>query len=284
MRLGTAVHDYAGKAQFGHAAVRTARETAKEIMQQAMSDEDMDTLAFLYEEEEQDDVFLSLLESQRDEEVNQGSEPLEDASRRLTRQLVSANTQFVVQLIIGEAHQHLVKLRMVAMSGDEEAISEANAIIRRLEKLIRRGNRKVTDLGYEERLQRDQAKAEKEERIHRAKEIERELKRRYLERKKREERYLEDRDDDDDSDVGVIKGKPVNPNTRLDAAAEAKIAAQAKAMAAAEASAGQSVGSGGISSGTGGSNSAASAGSSGDDFASAAGAEDANAGSIDIAV
>jgi len=207
-----------------------------------------DTLELISEEEREELFFPGFVDSTQEIEDSQdGRTPLEDISRRLTRQLVASTTQFQVQLILGEAHNKLGELRMVAMSGDDDAIGEANALIRKLEKLIRRGNRKVTDIGKEENLKRAQEKAAKEEMLHRQKEIERELKRRYLERKNREKRYLEDRDDEDEES----NGNAVNPMTKLDAAAEAQIAAQAKALAAAEVSAGQSQGLGDFSDGAG---------------------------------
>ena len=276
--------DYAEKWQPETASQAKARDLAKELlqMQQTVFYEDEETPELLFETDEYEEGLGALYESQRDEEAGGDSTPLEDASRRLTRQLVASKSQFEVQLIIGEAHKHLTNLRMVAMSGDEDAIKEANAIIRKLEKLIRRGNRKITDLGNEARLMREQAKAERDERVQRAKEIERDLKRQMIERKNREKKYLEDRDDDDDEGDDIVKA--VNPSTRLDAAAEAKIAAMARALAAAEVSVGQSSGVDGMSAdASGGSNGTASS-AAGGESAAVSGAEgaDAGAGSIDI--
>lgn len=226
-------------------------------------------------------------EADEAEAAGNGASDLEDASRRLTKWLVASKTQFEVQLVLGEAHQHIGKLRMVALSGDEEAIKAANAIIRKLEKLVRRGNRKLTDLGKEDVLRRAQEKAEKDEQIQRAKQIEAELKRKLAERKKREEDYLREKDDDDsDSPFDmIINSKPSNPNTKLDAAEEAKIKAQAQALASMEVSTGSPSGTGAVDGAGTGSTSGMSAGSAGGDGAAiATGAEGTDSGSIDIAV
>jgi len=239
-------------------------------------------------ETEAEELFFSVgaaEEADEAEEAGSGKADLEDASRRLTKWLVASKTQFEVQLILGEAHQHIGKLRMVALSGDEEAIKAANAIIRKLEKLVRRGNRKLTDLGNEDVLRRKQAKAEKDEQIQRAKQIEAELRRKLAERKKREEEYLNDKDDDDEDSpfdmlVNSIKS---NPFAKLDAASEAKIKAQAQAQAAMEVSSGASSGAGNVAS-TSGMPGAPASDFAGEGAAVAAGAEGEDTGGIDIAV
>ena len=206
--------------------------------------EDDELLELIPEQEEDDFQASNLYEAQREEEVtNSGEADLEDNSRKLTRLLVAAKSQFVVQLVLGEAHKDMVNLRMAAISGDKELIAKANAIIRRLEKLIRRGNRKITDLGTEDRIRRDMEKAEADAKVERAKQIAADLKRKLAERKTREKRYLEDRDEDDDELQGGLENAGVvNPATKLSAAEEAKIEAMARALAAAEASAGSNNG------------------------------------------
>ena len=204
-----------------------------------------DTDIFFDEPEEiEEELFFGFQIDEAEEAApgGDGKADLEDASRRLTQWLVSSKTQFEVSLVIGEAHQHIGKLRMVMMSGDDESIKAANAIIRKLEKLVRRGNRKLRDLGQEDVMRREQKKAENDEKFHRAKQIELQLKRRIKERKKREEEYLNEKDDDDDDTIfDKLKSiKPSNHHTKLSAADEAKIKAEAEAQAAMEIAAGMS--------------------------------------------
>ena len=83
-----------------------------------------------------------------------------------------------------------------------------------------------------------------------ARQIKAELRRRLLQRKAREERYLKELLHEEVLG-GKRKSKPGSQSGKLDAATEAKIAAQAEAMAAAEASAAAFLDAGGSSGGGG---------------------------------
>ena len=146
---------------------------------------------------------------------------VEDDTRRLTRKLVSAKTQFEVQDVISEALGKMKDLIMAAAYGDEKAAK----ILRKVKKLISRGHRKIRDLAKELQMHQQQQRAEKKEQEEIARRIRAELKRAELERSRRERKYLDDRDDDDDENTPVVSGAS-------QAATEAKIMALAQAMAA----------------------------------------------------
>ena len=215
------------------------------------------------------------------------SAPPNDSVRELTRRLVAATTQFEIQQIIAEAFRNLGNLRMAAIGGDGSDSDAAKAIIRRYEQLVRRGNRKISDLNKEDDLKREQIKAERDEKIQRAKAIAAELRRRMIERRNREEGYLREHMKEDVLGVGGNQAGKKNPNAKLDAATEAKIAAQAKAMAATEAT----VGTGGGAGVSGGGSSAAGVSVGSPEDSSYGGfadntftVESAGSGSIDVAV
>jgi len=114
-----------------------------------------------------------------------------------------------------------MNLHMAAAQGDKKAA----AIIRRLNRLISRGNRKVRDINKEQMMLIRQQQAEAKEQAQIAKKLRDELKRTQIERTNRERRYLRDRLEDDEENAPVISGAP-------QAATEAKIMALAQAMAA----------------------------------------------------
>ena len=143
-----------------------------------------------------------------------------DESHRLTRMLVAARTQIEVQSVISEVYKHMQGWQMAAANGDEKAI----AVIRRLNKLISRGNRKVRDLGKEQDMRERQKRAEKAKQEHLERKIKDELKRAERERKQREQGYLHERDTYQSS--GPVLLQPSK------SAIEAKMMALAEAMAA----------------------------------------------------
>jgi len=159
------------------------------------------------------------IQSERAEQDGEGDGPA-DETRRLTRLLVTATTQLEVQDVLSQAHNNKVELLMAAAQGDDKA----KAILRKLDKLIRRGYRKMRDLGQEMQMLQKQQRAERRNQEQMARKIRDELKRAQLERKQRERKYLRDRDDDDEEDGAHIPGPS-------HAATEAKIMALAQAMA-----------------------------------------------------
>ena len=200
-------------------------------------------------------------------------EPPTDNSGSLTRRLVSANNTFIIHRIIGDAFKDLGELRLALAMSDGEDADEKRQIIRRLERVIRRSNRKIRDLSGESRLQQKQERAEREEKLQRAREIEDELRRQIIRRRKRENRYLEELDQEE-----MQRGA----QAMLDAATEAAIAAKAQSLAAMQVAAESSAGfggsdmSGGMSFSAGAFNGGSADGSGG--------AEGAVSGELDVSV
>ncbi|MCL2082797.1 MAG: hypothetical protein FWH04_06155 [Oscillospiraceae bacterium] len=147
-----------------------------------------------------------------------------DKSGALTRRLVSAKYQGEIRAILSEAFENLSDLITAAMSDDPAQSRAALAAIRRINKLISRSQRKISDLNQEDMTSQRQKNAEKKELEQLAKEIEAELKRKIIERKRREKMYLKDAKDS--------KEEPLGPITRL---SRAEIEAQVQALALAKA-------------------------------------------------
>lgn len=163
------------------------------------------------------------------------SSKLTDNSSQLIRRLVAAISQFEVRQVVSEASKNLVELYMAAATGDADTAKAARAIIRKLEKTIKRGYRKMADLGKEENMKLKQIRAEQKKERQRAKEIGKELREHIRKRKIREKRYLNERDDENKNGEKYMNGT-------LDAATEAQIAIQAQMQAAMEAASVQSAG------------------------------------------
>lgn len=143
-----------------------------------------------------------------------------DETRRLTRMLVAAKSPNEVQSILVETYKHMREWQALAATGDEKAIK----VVRKIQKLIARGNRKIRDLNKELVLLIKQQKAEKAEQEQLAQRLRYELKQAERLRKQRERRYLQERDNDDDDE-------PEESGPSM-AALEAKIRVLAAAMAA----------------------------------------------------
>ena len=113
---------------------------------------------------------------------------LVDESGMLTRLLVSASTKAEVSSVLSRAFKNLGDALMAASSGDKDAMD----IVRRLNKLIRRANKKLRDLDKEDELRQKQKRAEKKKLEQLARQHEKELKQKLFERKQRERKYLRD--------------------------------------------------------------------------------------------
>jgi len=164
---------------------------------------------------------MANIQAEAAEDDNEGGGELTDNSRRYTRMLVSAKSHMEVQDVLSAVYKDKMELIKAAAFGDESA----KAIIRKLDKVIRRGNRKMRDLSKEIQLLQRQQRAEKKEQEEIARKVREELKRAQLERQQRERKYLDERDDDDDEETApAISGPSM-------AATEAKIRALAQAMA-----------------------------------------------------
>jgi hypothetical protein len=143
-----------------------------------------------------------------------------DRSGALTRRLVEAKYQGEVYAIISEAHKNLSEWLEAAIGGDAKAM----AAVRRLNKLIRRASRKVSDLNKEDILRERHNRAEKKQMEAQAAQIRAELKRKIAERKQREQGYMRSARQQN----GI--GGPHFPKPMSPAALEAKVMALAGAM------------------------------------------------------
>jgi hypothetical protein len=144
----------------------------------------------------------------------------EDETRKLTRMLVNAGTPDEVQSVLADTYDHMREWQALAANGDKEAIK----VVRKLGRLISRGNRKISDLNKEIVMHQRQQRAEKAENNQQAKRLELELKEAQRERKVRERRYLQERDNDNEDEES--ESGPAIAET------EAKIRQLAGAMAA----------------------------------------------------
>ena len=162
-------------------------------------------------------------ENERAEAVDEeGEEPRPtDETRKLTRMLVAAKTPDEVQGVLADTYNHMREWQKLAANGDKEAIK----VVRKLNKLVSRGNRKITDLNKEIVMHQRQQRAENAEKNQQAKRLEMELKEAQRERKARERRYLQDRDEDNEDDESTEFGPTI-------AETEAKIRQLAGEMAA----------------------------------------------------
>ena len=209
---------------------KEARESAKEPEKAFEEPAVLLELSFKPRGEDEKSKIFSAVRDKAETDKTAGG--LDDASGRLTKRLVAAQSKEEVQTILAEAYKNLGEALKAAAGGDEEAIK----VIKRLNKLIRRATRKVRDLDKENDLRQKTKKAEKEQLELLAKQLKDELKRRIEERKKREKNYLRDADKKDDDDRPPVIGRPSI------AALEAKIMAisqQLQQSAAAPSSSGE---------------------------------------------
>jgi len=165
----------------------------------------------------------SLREAERaeaTEEEGEGERP-SDETRALTRRLVAAKTQDDVQSVLMDTYGHLREWQKLASNGDKEAIK----VVRKLSRLISRGNRKIRDLLKELVMHQRKERAENAEKNQEARRLENELKEAQRERMARERRYLQERDDDNEDEESSEFGPTM-------AETEAKIRQLAGEMAA----------------------------------------------------
>ena len=172
--------------------------------------------------------------SMRPENAEQQSAPLQDNSPELTRRLRSATHMLPIQSVIKDAFKDMAELRLVVATGSDDDADRARAIIRRLERVVSRSSRKIRDLESEARMTRDKERALADEKVQRAREIERELTQRIRRRQQREREWVRSAERDA-ANCTAGQDDPIMISGSLSAAQKAQIAAQAAAMAAAEA-------------------------------------------------
>lgn len=168
------------------------------------------------------------LQSIKEKKPVSSTSPPQDKSGALTRRLVAAISQMEIHQVISEANESMISLRVAAATGDKDTAKAAKAIIRKMEKLIRRGHRKVADLNKEDGMRQEQTRAEKQQKKERAEQIKKELREQIRKRKEREKKYLREEEE---------REQNVPSNFKLDAATEAQIEQQAQMQATMEAAA-----------------------------------------------
>ncbi len=159
-----------------------------------LSAEEESILAGRLNKEEKDpfDLKKALEDAEKTSAVQSNKNALEDNSGTLTRRLVAAISQEEVLSVISEAFKNMSAVRMAAAMGEGKDAKKAFAIIKRLNKLIARAQRKMKDLGKEAMLLQKRQRAEKRKQEFFAKQIREELERHIRERKQREKTYLRD--------------------------------------------------------------------------------------------
>jgi len=165
-------------------------------------------------------------ENERAEKTDEEGDPERpsDETRSLTRRLVSAKSPDDVQHVLVDVYDHLREWQALAAAGDKEAIK----VVRKLQKLISRGNRKIKDLHKEMVMHQRQQKAENEEKKQEAKRLEIELKEALRERKARERRYLQERDNDNEEEESQFGPSIAETEAKIRQLAAAKAALSIK--------------------------------------------------------
>jgi len=231
MRLNTAhTHTFntqpAKPKHITHSAATKAKNIkALEKQSAFFLEQDEDLFDFHAWAEQNDQAHMSILAEQNEAASGNRERPT-DNSGNLTRRLVSANNTFIIHRIIGDAFMDLGELRMALAHADDEESEQLRQIIRRLERVVRRGNRKIRELSREASLERKAEKAERDDQAQRAREIEAEMKRQILRRRQRERGYLEELNREE------MQGVKADTLDFLDTAMRAKIAAKAQQLAA----------------------------------------------------
>jgi hypothetical protein len=154
-----------------------------------------------------------------------------DSSGELTQRLVSALGQFQVRQVMGDINKALMSLRIMAGGNSKNAML-ARAYIRKLEKVLLRADRKLDDLDKEDGLRSKQTRAEKLNQQKRVDEIKKELLKRELERKIRENSYLLEAMQDKMWSAVYLPNVNAEQDTRLTAQAEAIAAAETGSQSA----------------------------------------------------
>lgn len=91
--------------------------------------------------------------------------------------MAAARTDSEVRKVMGDIQQNMARLRMAASFGDEEQQVKARRAVRSLDKLLRRGSRKIRHLKRERMKQYQIKKAQKQKEEQESRELEQELKR-----------------------------------------------------------------------------------------------------------
>ena len=180
-------------------------------------------LSFGADNDDKRQSILEALEAMRPQNNDEAKSDVDDPTRKLTRRLVAARTTIQVQNVLRDAFKAMGDLIKAAASGCDEA----DAILRRLQRLIRRATRKVRDLTNEADIKRREEQARQREMENLARKYELELRQRVAERRRREESYLRDRDSSESNTFHLIPGFPSGIPSEAQIKAMAQQAAQA---------------------------------------------------------
>ncbi len=117
------------------------------------------------------------------------SKTSEDSVGQLAAQLARAESRVDVLQVSSRAIRALMNLKMAAASCDEKEGKKLAQKIRRMEKLMKRINKKLRHLSQEEVLENQRKQAEKKQDFKKADELSEELKSRKSKRHKEERKY-----------------------------------------------------------------------------------------------
>lgn len=108
---------------------------------------------------------------------------------QLAAELARAETKIDVQQVLSKATRALASLKMSAYASQGEDAKKALQMIKRMEKLIKKIQKKLKNLSKEEQLENEQKKAEKQKEAEKVKQIREELRTRRKRRHREEREY-----------------------------------------------------------------------------------------------
>lgn len=225
--------------EFAHEEIEDTEEiTEEEIEESALiSDEEEEGPLGSYKKAAQD--LKEALEESGGQFMKSSSSGITDPTGLLAKRLVAAEIQFAVHQVIGEANKALINLRMALASCSPEDAVKIRGIIKKLDKLVSKGQAKVQNLQKEDVMRRQAQKAQQKKQEKRAEEIKKELRAQMKERKRKERKYLKEAEEPvKESGAPQQKLPGTNSQDKLDASSEAQIEMEAEAQAAAEATVG----------------------------------------------
>lgn len=205
--------------------------TAAESAARSDEAENRDSLELGGQEEKQGLMALYTVTESKHKFKIEAPKP-KDKTAELTAMLVAAKGPFEVRQVLSKASSHMLQLRLASM-GDSDNAKLARALLRKMERLIDRGYRKIENLNNETLAQARQKKAEQNKQHRRAQEIKQELQKKRSLRESREKAWLSE--STQDSIFGLTRGEySAWEQQRLQAAEEARLQAVAEAVAAME--------------------------------------------------
>ncbi len=166
----------------------------------ALSDDDIEkedenSIESLMGKEEDTDTFLASLEALKNQKAddsnnfNVKSSKPKDSVGQLAAELARTETRIDVQQVSSKASRALLNLKMSYASCSEKDQKKIAQMIKRMEKLIKRINKKLTHLGKEEQLEMRRKRAEKMNDLQKEELLRNEITTRKKKRRREEREY-----------------------------------------------------------------------------------------------